>query len=270
MHDEPPPLPGATPPSEPPPLPSSPRPQGTLRYSAIPPPPPNVTEQQRRFSRPLAIVLVFIVAFAGFMGFRLFQLAAYQREHPRLQSPAEAAFHAADRQIVGGRQGIATGNSPEAVALARQFSTSLKAVRTELFTKGREGALSLTNGEFITYCQLRSDACVFLVHVPELRRFTGEAKESLAELAWENAQEVLQEHATSPPRTVAVGLKGAFLYNAILIGDYVADDTDPLEAIKTHGSGFKDVPLLYPFFAPAAEAEPASSPPPTAAVAAKP
>lgn len=268
MQHEPPPLPGGTPPSTPPPLPP-PLLQASPRYSPIPPLCPTGPEQKRRFSRPLAIVLVVIVAFAGFMGFRLFQLAVYHREHPRQQSPAEVAFHAADRQIIGGRQGIAVGNSPEAVALARQFSTSLKSVRTELFTKGRESALSLTNGEFITYCQLRSDACVFLVHVPELRRFTGEAKEALAELAWANAQEVLQERAAPPPRTVAVGVKGAFLYNAILIGDYVADDTDPLEAIKSRGSGFGDVPLLYPFFAPVAETASSASTPP-AAIASKP
>ena len=90
-----------------------------------------------------------------------------------------------------------------------------------MFSEGKKDAYSISKGEFLTYCQLNADSCVFLVHVPELRRFTIDAKKSMCTLAWANAQSILKARINSPPRTLAVGVKGAVLYESIMIGNPV-------------------------------------------------
>jgi len=95
---------------------------------------------------------------------------------------------------------------------------------------------------------MSNDSCVFLVHVPDLRRFKSDVKKSLADLAWINAQSVIKTTLSSPPATVVVGIKGAAWYDTILIGDFIDDPATQGDGIKTRGSGIKDIQLLYPFF----------------------
>jgi len=167
-----------------------------------------------------------------------------------MKAPGQAAFDNANRQIISGREGVAFGNSAEAQGLAREYSKTLKILRETFFTKGNKDAFSISKGEFLTYCHVDDDSCVFLVHVPELRHFVSDAKTSLADLAWMNAQSILQTKLAHPPKTLALGVKGALLYDAILIGDYVSEPTNAPggDGIKTRGSGLDGMKLLYPFF----------------------
>jgi hypothetical protein len=195
-----------------------------------------------------------VFAFVAFLGFRVVQFAKYVRTHPQAALPGELEFREANKQIIADPNTVVFGNSEAALALAKQYSTSLKIMRDKMFTKGDQTALGSLEGDFLTYCQSNEDSCVFLVHVPELRRFTEEAKESLANLAWINAQSVLQANTRRPPKTVVVGVKGLLLYDNILIGDYVADPQPGKDGIKTRGSGLADMKLLYPYFVPPAAA----------------
>ncbi len=61
-------------------------------------------------------------------------------------------------------------------------------VRDTAFTKGKKPLFQLSSGQFITYVELHDDRALFLVHVPEYRKFSDEAKKQLAELAWTVAQ----------------------------------------------------------------------------------
>ena len=79
------------------------------------------------------------------------------------------------------------------------------------------------------------------------------AKQSLTELAWMNAQSVLQAKTQHPPKTVVVGVKGVLLYEAILIGDFVPEPAARDDGIRTRSSGIMDEKLFFPFFAPEAE-----------------
>jgi hypothetical protein len=184
------------------------------------------------------------------MGFRMVQFARYLKAPPSEARPGELEFREANRQIITGHGSTAFGNNEEAKALAKDYSTSLKIKRDSFFSRGTSSALTELEGVFVTYCQLNGDACVFLVHVPDLRGFSDEAKKSLADLAWINAQSVLQARARHPPKTVVVGMKGLLLYDAILIGDYIADPQPGKDGIKTRASGLKEMELFYPFFAP--------------------
>jgi len=204
----------------------------------------------------LRIVLVVVVAFCAFMTFRVVQFVSYVRTHPTQKPPGQLAFEEANRQIISASEGVAFGNTTEARALAVEYSKTLKILRESFFTEGNKNAYSLSKGEFLTYCHLQGDHCVFLVHVPELRRFVKDAKGSLADLAWMNAQSILQTKLARPPKTLALGVKGALLYDSILIGDYVSEPTNAPggDGIKTRASGMEGMKLLYPFFQSEGEA----------------
>ena len=216
---------------------------------AIRQPPPLPSAKKRARWKWTAIVLVF-AGLVGFLGLRTVQLVQYVRAHPPPAQPGEAEFRAANKEIIAGNDGEVFGNSDEARALAKEYSRSLKILRDNLFTKGGQTALGSLEGDFLTYCQLNDDSSVFLIHVPELRKFTAEAKQSLADLAWMNAQSVLQANTRRPPKTVVVGVKGLMFYDVILIGDYVADPEPDKDGIRTRGSGFADMKLFYPYFVP--------------------
>jgi hypothetical protein len=196
------------------------------------------------------LVLFLAIAYVGFLAFRAAQFGMYLKNNPQAKAPGETEFREANRQIIANHGTVAFGNSSEAIVLAEQYAENLKSLRSELFSKGKEGSYSIAKGEFLTYCQQSKDACVFLVHVPELRRFTPEAKESLGELAWLNAQMILAAATSRPPQTVVVGVKGAILYDTVLIGDFVSDLSSKSTGIKTRGAGIEGMQLLYPFFAP--------------------
>jgi len=199
------------------------------------------------------------------MAVRVVQFVIYVREHPRQNirgdtpggatwsAPGEAAFREANRQITLNKGTVAFGNNAEATALAAEYSKSLKVLREGLFTKGKENALSIAQGEMLTYCHLNPDTCVFLVHVPELRRFTSQAKDSMTELAWMNAQSVLKAKAASPPGKLGVGVRGAALYESVTLGRFVPDPKPGNDGVRERAKGMSGVPTLYPFFASPSE-----------------
>ena len=139
-------------------------------------------------------------------------------------NPAKQRMDDAESRIVGNSDGSAHGNSDEAIALARKFGQTMKALREELFEADRKGALSLTGGNFVTYCELRPGKCVFLVHVPAYRKFTDDAKESLADLAWMTAQRAVAGTLQEGDQ-LAVGMKGTLLYGSVMTGTVASGDS---------------------------------------------
>lgn len=210
----------------------------------------------------LRIVLLVVLAFFTFMAVRVVQFVNYVRENSRraeraetaaahIESPGESAFREANRQITVNKGTVAFGNNPAAIALATEYSRSLKMLREDLFTEGKENAVSLAKGEMLTYCQLNANSCVFLVHVPELRRFTREAKDALNKLAWMNAQSTLKSKAANSPKHLAVGVRGAVLYESIAVGVLVAEPSAANDGVRDRAAGMSGLSLLYPFFSPA-------------------
>ena len=254
-----------TPPT-PPPLPRQMPPPLAAPARRSPPPLPLLVQKKKQpLPRIVIFVTVVFLLVAGFMGYRVVQAVRYAREHPRQASPGEPEFREANRQIIGGKSdqlrqanpeasdadySEAFGNNPEAMALAKNYSQSLKILRNTYITQGHKTAIGLLEGECPTYCQLNDDSCVFLVHIRELRNFTSEAKKFISDAAWINAQSVLQASTNPPPKTVVVGVKGLMLYDSIMIGDYVTSAETNLDGIKTRGAGIKDMKLFYPFFVP--------------------
>jgi len=146
--------------------------------------------------------------------------------------------------------GIADGNSDEAKELAREFSEMIQVLREAFFTKDG-GGVSLSGDKFLTYCELRDGQCAFVVHVPDYRKFEGEAKESLADLAWMAAQKTVADKLR-PGDKLAVGMKGIVFYGSVMVGK-VADADGEDDGLE---SNTKERMNLLPFFEPEKTEEP--------------
>lgn len=139
-------------------------------------------------------------------------------------SKPNSPFDAANEQISVHHDRVAFGNSDKAIAVAGRISRSLKTMREVAFQGGKKNGLSISGHEFLSYCELRDGQCIVMVHVPELRRYTADAKDSLGKLAWFMTQAALRsEQAGTPGMKVLVGLRGIALYDRVMKGDYVSD-----------------------------------------------
>ena len=133
-------------------------------------------------------------------------------------SPGKAAFKVANRLIDSDKGTTAYGNTPDAEKLAFVFSEMVMRGREMGVQKAKKkSVISLSHGKFLSYCRINPDSCVFMVHVPDLRKFSDDAKRFMVGLAWTVAskQAVL---LTPRPKRVVVGVRGAFLYDEVVEG----------------------------------------------------
>lgn len=170
------------------------------------------------------------------------------------KAPGEAEFEEANRLIGMNSGGIAFGDSPASQAAAAQFATTIKQMQSVMFAGG-SGKSFATKGEFITYVRCTDNAIVVLSHVPELRNYKDNSvRDSLAKLAWRNAQLAVESHpGITAKHTLVMGLRGFASYGPIWEGPITG------EAVKKTDSALER-DRLYPFFAPAGgEAKPGST-----------
>jgi hypothetical protein len=167
-------------------------------------------------------------------------------------TPGEDAFKAANRAIIRFRGKNGLGNTPAAEGLAVRLARGFQQAREVEFSEGNKDAFSISGHQFVAYCRLNRDSCVFLVHVPELRRFTDEARTALADRAWIVAHELVQEARLPADARLVVGMKGTVNYEAIYIGG-IGNQSEPLQDVKQQDRGFdlNKVRILHPFFADA-------------------
>lgn len=132
------------------------------------------------------------------------------------RQPGLGAFHEANLLITTNRKGVQHGNTPKAKELAGEFASRLKVARQQGISARKTPAVfSASGGEFITYCHMTDDHCVFLVHVPDLRKYLVSAKDYIADAAMKTALGVVARSGARPA-TVAVGIRGALLYDRAL------------------------------------------------------
>jgi hypothetical protein len=147
-----------------------------------------------------------------------------------------------ERAIASDSKGTALGNSPEATALAARFAAYMEAVDKAAFSDSK-AKLKRSGGHYVTWCELRPGRCAFVVHVPEYRRFSGEAKELLAKYAWIAAQRSVGSVLEDDDQ-LAVGLKGVLLYGTVMTGD-VSHKEGENQGLRFRS---EDKTQLYPFF----------------------
>ena len=162
----------------------------------------------------------------------------------------------AERSIVtrsGG--GHAYGNSEAALALAQKFNELMDELSDEAFSESKS-KIKLNDGKYIAWCELREDKCAFIVHVPEYRKFTSDAKKALNQTSWAVAEAAASLELEEGDE-LAVGLKGIYLYGSIQTG--VITDGEILEAgVRVTDDGDRKS-LLFRFFEPEEETDPHDS-----------
>lgn len=107
----------------------------------------------------------------------------------------------------------AFGNTEEARALAGRFATLFRQLREIGFSGQQKGMV--TQGHFLTYCQVGPDRVCLLIHVPLLRKFSEDAQKSLLQLAWTTVSAMLQGKRGMQ---LGVGLRGVLMYDGVATG----------------------------------------------------
>ena len=182
-------------------------------------------------------------------------------DNPRQPStPGFREFLDADLLLTSKRKGIAHGNTPEAEKLAEAFSTRLKMARQGgIEARKSASVFSLSQGEFLTYCLLKEDRCVFLVHVPDLRKFAPDAKSFIADAAWDTALKLTSSRRANV-RSVAVGLRGVLAYDRVLSRGRDANASAASTQLSVVKGDSDSRTLLERYFAPPAAAPTSGSP----------
>ncbi len=188
-------------------------------------------------------------------------------EPSSLSGKTTSEFTNANRLIDIYKDKVAHGNTAAAESLAEVFATNLSSLRDEAISKGRSSSFSATKGRFLTYCHIAGNGVCFMVHVPELRKFKTDAKDAIAQLAWIVASAAAKE--MNPPATrIAIGIRGAILYDRTWVGTPVKDIDNPEATIQSRSSDSDDAKNLLSDFLveiekrtpPVLETTPISSP----------
>jgi hypothetical protein len=188
------------------------------------------------------VILVFLGL--GWVGYKIYK--AGENLPPE---PGRAEFQAANARIGGAGPGD-SGNTPEAAGLATRMSQAMEAIRSRNFEATEDKSFVDRHDRFKTFCDLRPDQCVFLIHVPELRRFAPDAQKSLGQMAWQAAQTLLDQAGTNKAgMRLAVGLRGIAAYNRVLTGQFAPRAAGANTAAPGVSAGIGCERELYSWFA---------------------
>jgi hypothetical protein len=169
------------------------------------------------------------------------------------QTPEQQGFAEANGRLTRYEGVEAFGNTPDARSRAQRFSTMFSSMREVLFTKGRSRGPSISEGHFLTHCEMRDGRVAFLVHVPKLRNFTQDAQAALLDTAWAAARVTISDLPRERLQ-LAVGLRGALIYGEVGVG--------PASAARPARRGSMDD--LFPFFTGSSAQGRAAADPPAA------
>ncbi|MEZ5301640.1 MAG: hypothetical protein R3F11_13460 [Verrucomicrobiales bacterium] len=140
---------------------------------------------------------------------------------PNDATPAEIAFRKADLRIMSQKGGSAHGNTPAAIELSAALNEAL-ANSVELAVEKTPLGEKVAGLEVFTYCQQTEGVCVFMLCLPKLRKLSRESKGALADAAWRQAGDLVQQRAAlfggSPPAKLVVAVRGIALYDGVWIG----------------------------------------------------
>lgn len=217
---------------------------------------PSAPSAQDILVKTLVQKLIGLVALGGCAVFAVggLLLLAKLSGPTRPPSPERAAFQAASDQVLANSGQVAFGNDPRAQSIAARFGERLQALRGVAFTGAEEEQerTSLTRGRFLVHCQLAGDEACFLVHVPQLKNYKGDVRETLLDMAWNAGREATREAGV---RRLGVGLRGAVLYGAIAVGEASQSRPELFECAGSVGTE-----PLEAFFADKGTVSPAATP----------
>lgn len=212
-------------------------------------PPPVIERKKSQVARALiwaGILLAVVVV--SFIGLRVVQFIQWARQP---HAPTRQSYLYAATANLGPMGPVASGNSEDAQAIAAVMSRRMMMFRTIGYTQSEQKGVLDEKDRFRTYCDLRENQCVFLVHVPELRRFTQDAQAALGRDAWAAACSILQEKEIwKPGMKLAVGMRGLITYERVMLGSYLDKDNSPDKGMTDVKEGVGCEKVLAEWLAP--------------------
>ncbi len=218
----PPPLP-VVPPTQPmagrPGPPVSPDPQSAARRAS----PAKAAPKKKGIGFWIAIIVT------GLIGIMVTNGVIMMRNYkPRPKTPAELGFAVAE-ECIKAKSGKSGGSNVAETEAAQLMAKMSAAFREETISanvskpKGlfRKAASGLDAKDFVAYCKVKNDTALFLLHVPDLRKFTDEAKEAMLKGAWISAQMALHGMPEPKPKQLTVSTRGILSYDAAYSGKVV-------------------------------------------------
>ena len=201
-------------------------------------------------------ILVIPLALGGFF---LDLTVRGRNEGSHLQGQSEVAestsvtnsdkerFQEANHAITSARKGSVHGNTERARELAAAYSGLMKELSEAAFTGGGQGIVSMTDGEFLVYCQMNEEESVaFLVHVPQLRQYKDEVRDTLSDLCWKAASTLVKSSGVPEDIELAVALRGTLLYGPIMIdrlqNETTADDRSEESLYRFFPEASEEIP----------------------------
>lgn len=161
------------------------------------------------FLSPLVLIPLFLMLGAA---------AGAKMEKERAKQPGYAQYKQAE-QFVGTWSGTdGKGNTPKATEAAEMFTSILKTYRTFAISEAKSKKTQTSKDHFITWCEVQGNRCLFIVHVPDLRRYQDDAKTAIAEGAWFSAQMASKKLELPADAELAVALRGDILYDRLITG----------------------------------------------------
>lgn len=142
--------------------------------------------------------------------------AKLERERARL--PGYADYKRAEEYVGSWSGSDGKGNNAKATDAAETFTNVLKAYRTLAVSESKSKKTTGSKDHFITWCEVQGNRCLFIVHVPELRRFEEDAKATLADGAWLAAQVSSKKLDLPADAELAVAIRGDVLYDRLISG----------------------------------------------------
>lgn len=175
----------------------------------------------------VAAPLLFI--FALYLSFQALEAS----ETKLAASPGYQAFKTAHQCTT---DGLIQGNTTKAVTVAREIAKGMKNFLDESVT--HSGSKTPPSHSCGVWCELREDRCVVLVRVPDLRHYDSKAQKILADATWMDSLASLQKlSVVKPGMSLAVGLRGDYLYETVMTGKLSADPEAMPEARIDSESG---------------------------------
>ncbi|MCB9701285.1 MAG: hypothetical protein H6711_05295 [Myxococcales bacterium] len=156
--------------------------------------------------------------------------------------PGQREFDAASSQIASESSGKAfSGNTEAARARAELVSIAVTSLDRQLFAGQDEDKVMTRTESFMVYAQHGAEGVVFLIHVPQFKRYKDEVRETLVKAAWTAARGATADLRAKGPLRLGVGLRGSLLYGAVAVGDADGEPTIDI-------GGAVSTDALYPFF----------------------
>jgi|GEM_PF-3716162 len=166
--------------------------------------------------------------------------------------PGYDGLKEAEAALTGGKT-RGSGDSPGETKAATVMAETAEALRnagigsgSTKFGRGKSGLLrraaaALDANGFTAVCSVRGDTAVFLLHVPDLRKFADDAKEAMGKMAWFAARTGWAELPEPRPSRICAAIKGIASYDRAVEGlaTFPVPDDEEEITIDLLGSGIQ-------------------------------